>query len=169
MRGTQREHLPPIVHRARVGIELHTQDALLVVVVPGLDVGELAGLRQRLPRAQVGAILDGPAGEGARRLVDILVDIPFGLAPRRARHVAPACVEVVQVRIAPERMQFEEFARVVLVCAAGTRRTIVQVIQHARVGSACAQHVAEITERMRADDLALPVWQESADVLLIAV
>ena len=66
-------------------------------------------------------------------------------------------------------MQFEELARVVLVCAAGTRRSIVQVIQHAWVGGACAQHVAEIAERVRADDLALPVWQESADVLLVAV
>ena len=119
-------------HRPRVTgrIELGGENALLIVVVPVLDVDELAGHRQAAAGADAGAILDRPAGERPGGLVDVLVDIALRPAVERAGHVAPAVVERIEVGRPAERMELEQLARVVLVGRAAARGPVVEVDLH---------------------------------------
>src|SRR5258708_26162657 len=123
--------------------------------MPGLDIGEASGLGQLAMTVDAGSILDRPAREGARRRVDILIDIAGGLPLEGARHVAPAVVAVVEISGTAERVQLEELAAVILIGGAGARGTVREVVLHRRTGRHRLEEGAEIAEAMGADDLAV--------------
>ena len=95
------EHLVAVRHGRCVGVELSAEDAFLVIVVPAVIIDEFTRLRKFVAVAGAAAILHRPAGEGARGFVDVLVDIADGFAFDRARHFAPAIVDVVVIMAGP--------------------------------------------------------------------
>jgi len=117
----QVQHLAPVGHARLERVEFGRQHALLIAVVPGLDIGELAGVGQFAPTVQTAAVLDRPAGEGAGALIDVLVDISRRLALQGAGYLAPAVVFVVEVDLGAERVQLEQFPAEILVGRAGAR------------------------------------------------
>lgn len=117
--GDRRSGQPAAVGQGRLeGVELDAQHALLVVVVPGFHVGEVASGGQAVGPAKAAAVFHHPAGEGAGGLIHVLVDEAQGLALEGAGHVAPAVVELVEVVLAAQAVG-SRLPREVLVGGAG--------------------------------------------------
>ncbi len=150
MRGEKVKHLFAVLQGGLMGREFAPEDALLVGVVPGLDIGEAAGLRRGLAVGHPAPVAHRPAGEGAGHLPDVIVEVAFGKAFGRAGHVVPVAVAVVPVGPRAEGVEFEEFAGEVFIRGAGAALVVGEVDQHRGRGGDVAQKRAEAAEGMGA-------------------
>ena len=118
--------------------------------MPALDIGEAPGVGQGLAAAEAGAVLDGPTGEGAGGLINILVDVAGRLALEGAGDFLPAAVQVVEVGAAPERVQLQKLAGVIFVGDARAGTAVVEIDQHRRAPGHRLQKLTEVSQGVAA-------------------
>ena len=159
--GQRVQHRAAMHHGAGEGLQRAAEEQLLVLVVPGLDEGEFAGVRQ--PPTAVDRLVrrHRPAGEGPRRLPDIGIDIAGRAALGVARHVLRGAGGA-EIGRAAEGVQLQQLAGVVLVRGPGAGALVVQEEQHRRRGRRRLQQGAEIAQRLAAD---APVVGRSSETL----
>ena len=131
--------------------------------MPLVKVVKAARCREKVAIALVFAIRRGPAGERPGGFIDILVDVALRLAIQRTRHLAPLAVEMIQVVLGTECVQFEKLARIVLVGRAGFAAPVVQVVEHRQALPDRLEHLTEISQRMLADHIPVVSWPNSTD------
>ena len=162
MKRGEIEHGHAIGERRLIGLELDTEHALLIRIMPRRVVVKTAGLGEALV-VVILAIGGGPAGEGPRGLIHVLVDEAGGFSFQRAGHFAPLFVKVIEVVLRAERVQFEELAGEVFIRGAGLAAAVVEVIKHRQALRDGLQQLAEIAERVLADDIAIIRGPDGAD------
>lgn len=127
MKGENIEHTFAVLHRPSIGVEFRTQNALLVRIMPPINIEELPAGRGVVAFRDPTTIAKGPAGKRAGHLIDVGIDVAGGHASGRSGHRLPVVIEVVEIVLRTERMQLKQFASEVLVCGAGARGFIVEV------------------------------------------
>ena len=162
MKGGEIEHGHAIGERRLIRLQLDAKHALLIRIMPGRVVVKTAGLGKALI-VVILAIGGGPAGEGPRGLIHVLVDEAGGLAFECAGHLAPFFVQMIEVVLRAERVQLEELAGEVFVRGAGLAAAVVEVIKHRQALHGGLQQLAEIAERVLADDIAIIRGPDGAD------
>ena len=146
--GKQVQHLLAIRHGRAVGRKLDPQHALLVGIVPCLDIVKAPGFRRVIAVVHIAPVANRPAGKGAGDLVDVKVEIALRQTFADPRHVMPGVIAVVEIGGGTQSVEFQQFAGVILVGGRGAAVGVVEIVKHGGRAGDRTQQLAEIAEGM---------------------
>ncbi len=128
--------------------------------MPTGKVEKLAGVGFGLTVGVAAVVQDGPAGQAARRLIDVVVGVAGRPTVRPNRHIRR--IQRWVIHCGAHGMQLEQLTGIVLVEAAGSADMVVEVIEHGRRLGVVLNHGAKVTERVRTYDVTIIVHEYRA-------